>query len=189
MTHYAGIGARDTPPDVAQFMSMLATTWRTEGRILRSGRSGSADLAFERSAYGQAELFEPWPRFEAPEAPVDATIYHSPTQRAFDMAADYHPRWDRCSAGARALLARNCHVILGRELIDPVGVVVCFTKDATLTGLGSSGGTAHALRIAHAHKVKVYNLAIPAHVRELTRMQWGVLDGCERPRPPRSARA
>lgn len=180
--YYAGFGSRkDVPPDVLRFMSMLASTYRGMGWRLRSGRSGQCDLAFERSAYSFADLFMPWPDFPAPDPPHGAYVARRPTRGAYTMARHYHPRWDRCDDSARSLLARNCHIILGRNLTEPARVAVCWSRDGSVDGAGKSGGTAHALRIAYAHDVKVYNLAIPEHVKALERMQWGVLKGCERP--------
>lgn len=169
---YAGIGSRNTPPRVTGHMTMLAGGYLGLGWILRSGRSGRADLAFERGAGGAAQLFEPWADFPVAAAHRDAQVFRAPSGAAYRIAEAFHPRWDRCDKWARALMARNAHVILGPNLNEPVRHVVAWTADGTIDGLGSSGGTAHALRIAAAHNCKIFNLARPAHATELDKMMW-----------------
>jgi hypothetical protein len=76
------------------------------------------------------------------------------------MAAEHHPAWDRLGRGPRALHARNCHQILGRDLNDPASFVVCWTPDGATTQPGpATGGTGQALRIAASHSIQVFNLA------------------------------
>ena len=55
--------------------------------------------------------------------------------------------------GAKKLMARNCHQVLGLDLKTPVDFIVCWTKDGTI-----NGGTGQALRIAEAYNIPVYNL-------------------------------
>lgn len=174
MNYYAGIGSRKTPPRVTGHMTMLAGCYLGLGWVLRSGRSGRADLAFERGAGAAAQLFEPWADFHltAPPAHRQAEVYRQPSDGAYKIAQAFHPRWDLCDKTARSLLARNAHVILGPNLNDPVRHVVAWTADGTVDGLGATGGTAHALRIAAAHDCLVFNLARPAHANGLDKMMW-----------------
>ena len=67
------------------------------------------------------------------------------------MAAEFHPAWDRCSRGARALHARNCHQVLGWDLKTPSEFILCWTKDGK-----ASGGTGQAMRIAKAFNIPIY---------------------------------
>jgi hypothetical protein len=171
---YAGIGSRKTPPRVTTYMTMLAGCYLGLGWVLRSGRSGNADLAFERGAGAAAQLFEPWADFHltAPPAHRLAEVHRQPSAGAERIAQAFHPRWDRCDRTARSLLARNAHVILGPNLNEPARHVVAWTPDGTIDGLGVTGGTAHALRIAAAHHCEVFNLARPADVAKLDKMMW-----------------
>ena len=69
------------------------------------------------------------------------------------MTMKYHPNWYRLSVGARRLMARNCHQILGEDLKTPVNFVICWTKDG-----GKTGGTGQAMRIADDLNIPIYNL-------------------------------
>ena len=73
------------------------------------------------------------------------------------------------SADGNAEQTRGCGratltEVLGAELDLPKQVLICSTRDGSLTGDSSrSGGTGHALRIAHANGISMTNLARPDH--------------------------
>src|SRR4051812_10381420 len=158
---YAGIGSRRTPGDIFELMVECARLLASRGWTLRSGGAKGADTAFANGAYlwaPKVELYLPFHRYNGHQY---ARLY-SPTDAAYRMAERYHPVWGRLEAPARTLMARNCHVILGPELDDPVSRIICWTPDGTLDGQGpDSGGTGHALRVAagEAPAAKVTNLA------------------------------
>lgn len=138
---YAGIGSRETPPDILQVMERLGKKLALEGWILRSGGAKGADTAFHNGcikAKGQCEIF---------------TAQHS-TPESLELAAKYHPNWSACSDYAKRLHARNGLIVLGKELNEPVKVIVCWTPEAKV-----SSGTGQALRLAAAMGIKVRNLA------------------------------
>lgn len=134
---YAGIGARETPPDVCKKMSQLAYDLRQLGYFLYSGGAIGADQAFERGASNVKMSWRP----------------EHVTAEALELARKFHPNWNRCSPQARKLLARNGFQILGKELDTPVDFVICYTLDGK-----DSGGTGQALRIARHHGIPVFNL-------------------------------
>jgi hypothetical protein len=115
-----------------------------KGWLLRSGGAKGADLAFEAGhdsavldgATGTKEIFKA----------ADAT------PEALELAAEYHPAWERCSPYARKLHARNGFIVLGERLNDPVDFVVCYTEGGKL-----KGGTAQALRIAGDNGIPILN--------------------------------
>lgn len=144
---YAGIGSRETPADVLSLMEKIAARLGAGGFTLRSGGAGGADSAFERGAAGfSMEIFLPWKGFNGNRSP-----HFSPSPEAFALAEQYHPAWHRLSQGARKLMARNSHQVLGANLDSPVEFIVCWT--------GPSGGTCQALRMAAC---PVFNLIEPA---------------------------
>ncbi len=152
---YAGIGSRETPPDIQELMTKIAATLARLGLILRSGAADGADTAFEVGAGHKAEIYLPWLGFKG--HPSDLL----PSKDAFIMAEKFHPAWHKCSQAARKLHARNCHQVLGKDLNTPSAFVICWTKDA----LGG-GGTGQAIRIAKAHNIYVHDLADPATLKQ-----------------------
>ena len=167
MKAYAGIGSRSTPPETLAMMRQFAHELARRGWTLRSGAADGADRAFEEGAYDavmseprlpKPQIFLPWPSFnEGSRVMVLKRYYVSePQPEAFDIAARFHPAWDRCKRGAKALHARNVHQILGPDVTAPdlSRFVLCWTPAAS-----GSGGTGQAIRIAQAYEVPVFDLA------------------------------
>lgn len=159
---YAGIGSRRTPAEILDLMEQIAYWLADEdGMVLRSGHAPGADQAFEsgaEAAGGDTEIFLPWKGFEGNvELPRGCAVLTDPTADAYGIAAALHPVWERLGRGARALMARNCHQVLGASLDDPARFVLCWTPRAAVTG-----GTGQALRLAEQYDVPIYNLALNA---------------------------
>lgn len=142
---YAGIGSRETPEDVLEYMENLAEDFARYGWTLRSGGARGADTAFERGCIrgdGQKRIY----------------LASDATPEAMEHAAEFHPNWPACSPYAKKLHARNSLIMLGDSLNEPVDIVVCWTP-----GGFKKGGTAQALRIAEYLKISVFNLGAPAY--------------------------
>lgn len=147
---YAGVGSRDTPPDICAFMTEFAQAMFRRGFVLHSGGATGADTAFENGAGNRKRIFIPKPGFQN-RYPGDG-IHFLPLDDAFDIAERFHPAWDKCWDDARRLHARNAHQVLGIDLKSPVRFVACWTVNGKATG-----GTATAINIAKAYGVPVLN--------------------------------
>lgn len=158
---YAGIGSRETPPEVMEWMERIGEQLARAGWILRSGFADGADNAFARGAdagNGAMELFVPWPGFN--NAPTDhpaiinvqdlplAIQYHMA-----DIAEAFHPNWKACTPAAKKLHTRNVPQICGADLNSQVACVICWTP-----GGKSGGGTGQAIRIARDLKIPIFDL-------------------------------
>jgi hypothetical protein len=172
---YAGIGSRQAPPLQVARIERLAQVLARHGWTLRTGLAEGADQAFYRGAHGgrgRVELYLPWPSFnhEALEHRKDVALWE-PSGEARAVAARFHDGWERLSAGARALHARNSHQVLGRDLQTPAGLIICWTRDASRNGLDpGTGGTGQALRIAAGYGVPVLNIARPEDAERIRAM-------------------
>ncbi len=163
---YTGIGSRQTPKDITSLMSNIASALFREGYTLRSGSAPGADLAFERGAWSQAsleytylsrmEIYLPWRTFQQDERTPVMPRLEKPQSEAYDIAAEYHPRWKYLRFGAKALMARNVHQVLGPDVTKPIysNFIICWTK-----GAKRGGGTGQTLRIAEAHDIPIYDMA------------------------------
>jgi hypothetical protein len=175
---YAGVGSRKTPTDVCQLMKRIALLLAQENWMLRSGGAEGADQAFQSGVEefcsfrfvpnNYQEIYLPWEPFEGFEEDFERGILlleHSAD--AVNIASHFHPEWKKLSRGARSLILRNGFQILGTDLKTPVDTVICWTQDgATASTTWKSGGTGHAIRIAVAYGIKIYNLQLSKH-REL----------------------
>lgn len=144
---YTGIGSRETPRHILQIMTQIAVTLYDIGYTLRSGAAPGADEHFELGSH-RSEIYLPWRGFNGHSSQLCSI-----SNAAMELAASYHPAWDRCSLGAKKLHARNGYQILGSNLDSPSLFVICWTKDGR-----ASGGTGQALRIAADHSIPIYNL-------------------------------
>lgn len=152
MKIYAGVGSRETPPDILEIIQYAAEALADMGWVLRSGHAPGADQMFEAWAAGRAEIYLPWPTFE-PQVPVAGACYDRPTGAAYRLAAEHHPAWEKLTRGAKALHARNSHQVLGRDLQTPVSFVLAWSN-----GNLFAGGTAQTVRIAQAHGIPCLHL-------------------------------
>jgi hypothetical protein len=150
MKYYAGIGSRETPTNILQAMTYIATVLSSVGYILRSGGASGADSAFEAGAGNAKEIYLPWKGFNG-----NNSVLHNVSKEALQLASTLHPAWNRCSQGAQKLHGRNCYQVLGEQLVSPVEFVVCWTPNGT-----RSGGTGQALRLAERENIKIYDLAL-----------------------------
>lgn len=150
---YAGIGSRETPPDILNLMRGIACMLDERGYVLRSGGAEGADTAFDSGTSGMShpEIYLPWDGFNGHKDRMK--ISKGRFSEALEMARKHHPFWENCSPGARKLLGRNTFQILGRKLDSPSAFVICWTKDGKF-----SGGTGQALRVAKAFDIPIYNL-------------------------------
>jgi hypothetical protein len=148
---YTGIGSRETPEEFCELFQKIAAKLAISGYILRSGHAKGADQAFERGcdfAGGAKEIYLPWKGFEG----SDSDLYRVGTE-AYEIAKTYHPSWDRLSAGAMKLIARNGYQVLGKYLSTKSKFILCYTK-----GGRGDGGTGQAIRIGRAYAIPILDV-------------------------------
>lgn len=142
---YTGVGSRKTPLHVLKLMEAIAKKMAFLGYMLRSGGAVGADSAFERGAGKFKQIYY---------------AKHA-TPAAMQIAAQFHPAWDRCSDFAKKLHGRNSFQVLGPELNNPSQYCICWTPDGCEQHIHRTiltGGTGTAISIAEAYGVPVINL-------------------------------
>lgn len=158
--YYAGIGSRETPPDILKKMKTIASILEKRGWVLRSGGADGADSAFEEGVKEKKnkQIFLPWPKFNGKSSRHNRTCIWGE-----DIAEEFHPNWYKLRDPIKKLMARNTYQVLGPQPgNNPSSFVICWTKDG-----GPSGGTGQALRIAKAGKIPIFNLYWPEHEEKL----------------------
>lgn len=157
---YAGIGSRETPPEIRAVMTQVAQILSAMGWTLNSGGAEGADLAFEAGAT-QKNIFLPYKGFNK----NTSTLWNT-DPRAYAIAACVHPAWDRCNDFARKAHARNAHQVLGTALDRPVAFLLCWTKDGATRAedARNAGGSRTAIVLAAEHGAPVINLQRPDHL-------------------------
>ena len=148
---YAGIGSRNCPENIIKIIIKLGRWLSLKGYTLRSGAADGCDTAFEKGCdlvKGKKEIYIPWKNFNNSDSELIVK-----NKKAFEIAAKYHPNYEKLSLGVKKLQARYSHQILGLTLDNPVKFVICYTKN----GL-EIGGTSQALRIAKDYNIPIFNL-------------------------------
>lgn len=146
--YYTGVGSRQTPKQITEFMQTTARKLQEADYILRSGAADGADLAFESGVDcpNSKEIWIPWIGFNK----SDST--NLPVPEAFDIARTVHPAWHKLTDGAKSLHARNIHQLLGADLNTPSDFVLCYTHDGD-----TIGGTATVIRLAKKLNIPIFN--------------------------------
>src|SRR5277367_3304536 len=130
MKYYAGIGSRETSQEVKWQIHAIALYLADDGWTLRSGGADGADIAFEYGAGdGLKEIFLPWKGFNNNRS----SLYDIP-DKAYEISAQHHPRWQYLKAPVKKLMARNAQQVLGKNLDSPVEFVICWTPDGCTKG-------------------------------------------------------
>lgn len=150
MIYYTGIGSRETPTELLPIISQIVKYCELLKIILRSGGADGADSMFESYIRDPKlkEIYLPWKGFNLNQSPL-----YLPTQEAFDIAAKFHPAWNRLTIPVRKLMARNTHQILGQDCNTPSLFVICWTPKGEY-----KGGTSQAMRVADHSNIPIINL-------------------------------
>ena len=155
---FAGIGSRNTPPEILKMMEEISIMLDKRGFTLRSGGAVGADAAFARGTK-KAQIWIPWEGFGCDlDSSHDIKVIDENDEDAFQSVDNYHPNGKKLKKYVRFLMARNFRQIIG--LNEPNSkFVICWTPDGSEDGRGKkSGGTGQALEIAKDFEIPIYNL-------------------------------
>ena len=161
-TTYAGIGSRRLPDEWIPKIHEISKKLSKAGYTLRSGGAIGADTAFERYSRS-SEIYVPFSGYNKRVGNAIDVVHPD----AFVIASLLHPKWDNLSKTAQALMARNTHQILGKDLNSPADFVVCWTPDGAYTEqmrTVETGGTGQAIALASRWKIPVFNLNHPSSI-------------------------
>lgn len=166
---YAGIGARNTPPQILNMMTHLASKLEGLGYVLRSGGARGADTAFELGVSNPAskQIYLPSQTFNSKVAGQGSYINASQLphwQQAIATVNQFHPAPGKLSEFARSLMARNAMQVLGKTMSEPAKMVVAWTPGGQVVG-----GTGQALRMAQSYGIPIRNLGNPEVLQSVQR--------------------
>lgn len=173
---YAGIGSRvmwdnkeDIPMPVlnndgtikthseAQRRAMeLGMILAARGGTLRSGAAVGSDQAFEFGAdfmLGKKEIYLPKEGFQKRYSSEPGVIAGNLTEKHMEIAARFHPSWDKLKPWHKPLMARNASQCLGEHLERPSDIIVCYTPNGK-----EKGGTGQSMRMGAGLDIPVLNI-------------------------------
>jgi hypothetical protein len=171
-TTYTGVGSRETPPNMQEFMNTIGRSLAKRGFRLRTGDAAGADAAFLTGALKGLEgkdtaelvrLIEAYMPYTKSKAKGFASYFRGP--RSDQLAAlerilvETHPKPQALYGVGRELMARNALQLLGPELNDPSDFLIGMLKPKALRRADwDVGGTGQAFRLAKAREVPVFEL-------------------------------
>lgn len=167
MKFYAGIGSRNTPPNVLQIMKEVALILEDNGYILRSGGAQGADEAFQSGVKYplNMEIYLPYPGFRGKYMNQTGYLYIDNHHQDYDKAYQsliYHPAGFKMRQTVKNFMIRNYFQIYGIMNRGLSRFVICWTPGAangyTIKTTFDDGGTAQAIRLAAVNNIPVYNL-------------------------------
>ena len=165
MKYYTGVGSRETPKHILEFMRKVGKAMADKGYVGRSGGARGADTAFYEGMLDSTNLgdldFEcylPWEGFNNYFSKQEFMI-NTPKLgnylKAQDLVRDIHPAFDRLTRGPLALHTRNVYQVLGKDLTTPSTVLFCYGK------VDKQGvvlvGTRTVYVLAKQHDIPCYN--------------------------------
>lgn len=156
---YVGIGSSRTPRPILDAMARVAEELAIEGFILRCGRGGPADDAFERGALaagGLTEFHLPWPGFCGRTDGIVAS-----DQRASDLCRGMLSHWRELSDEASLTERIAAHLVFGADLRTPSLFLITWTPDgAEWDGELSpqTGRSAASIALCSRLGIPVFNL-------------------------------
>jgi hypothetical protein len=148
---YAGVGSRETPPEILTRMTKLAQYLDSKGYTLRSGAAAGADTAFELGAT-KKEIFPGSLKAGEREQKIAREIHPNPY--ALDNTKNLSFVWN--------LMARNTNQVFGKNLDTPADFLIAWTKDGLTKSedrSAKSGGTGQAIDMASRKGIPVINMA------------------------------
>ena len=157
---YAGVGSRNAPPDILESIKHVAKSLASVGYVLRTGGAGGSDTAFIKGAIAgfpyskqsSVEVYRPYWGMSVPERYIERVqSFQTIEDEAYKIAKRRHPAWDRMNDQQRALIARNVHILLGRDLANPVDFVLLWTPKGR-----QIGGTGFTWKLANEFGIPVF---------------------------------
>ena len=166
MKYYAGIGSRETPKDVCNKMTEIASLLEKQDFVLRSGGAQGADHAFEIGISDplMMDIYLPYINFNNKSGSkyiFISTFDHSNYKAAYE-SLKYHPRGFNMSHGTKVMMIRNYFQACGLVNQSNSSFVICWTPKGangyTIKTTYEDGGSGQCIRIAAANNIPVYNL-------------------------------
>lgn len=155
---YAGMSNPDTPETVTAQMKRLATYLEEQGYTLRTNGGKGGEEAFEQGVE-RKEIHLPWKRFNDRDSKFNRT-----SDEAKAVIRQFAPSFDTLKPAVQTIVASKAHVILGKDLQNPVKFLVCWSQDGAESSSEKSPKTGYigvAIALASSLKIPVFNLQKP----------------------------
>lgn len=160
--YYTGVGSRETPIEICNLMTKIASKLEQKSNnnyILRSGRAIGADKAFEKGIKNaKNKCIYTIENFDF--SPENYEMCKSEILSVLDS----NLKFDNYGKNAQILILRDVNQVLGsrKTCLEKSKFLICWTKHVNYYAKppNACGGTRFAVRIALKHGIPVFNLLI-----------------------------
>lgn len=171
MISYAGIGSRSITEQEELIIQKTAHELSKKEITLYSGNASGSDVNFQLgSDYSKCVVFLPWNKFNYNEFNADqcSNFVVGDTESGLKSVQKFHPNPKSLSKGAKALMCRNYHQVVGYMALPQVSFVLCCANYKIVEDtMHVDGGTGQAVRIANSLNIPVFNIRKPNWLNDL----------------------
>lgn len=171
--YYAGIGSRETPQEILEFQTRIATRLEKDGWLLSSGGAEGADQAFENgvSSIRNNQIIIAKNGHHGRHSTDGYVNFGNATQlmknQCDALVSTIHPAWDNMPRWMKNLHSRNVMQILGPELDTPVKFVLYWAPEDRYSV--AKGGTRTAVVLAQRLGIPTFNMLHTDVIQRLER--------------------
>jgi hypothetical protein len=161
---YGGLCNPDAPDSVMSQMKTLAERLEAKGYTLRTNGAKGGEASMEAGS-SDVEAHIPWRNFNEHPSKLNRT-----TDEAKAVIRQFAPGFDGLKPAVQTIIASKAHVILGKDLKNPIQFLICWTQDGAETMAQRNAKTGYigvGIALAASLKIPVFNLKNPDALERL----------------------
>ena len=157
---YGIMGNKDAPPKIIDDLVRIARKLSENGFTLRTGAMEGIEQIVD-GAVGNGELYLPWRDFGGKDS---KNTFNSPLAKGIAKKFAANVNWETLKPPVQAFLCKNVRVLTGQNCNSLALFLLCWSEDGAETAIEktfATGNIGHAIAVAAAHRIPVFNLGKP----------------------------
>ena len=155
-------GKEGVPNDVLEKMLSASKVFMKSGFVLRfNGETEGFNTKILDIDIARVETYLPWKTFNKDNISLTPKMVR-PNEEAYHVAAYYHKKFKELPNSARAILARDVHVLLGENVKNPIKLLLCYSSDGAESikeiNFKVTGYISFSIMICDAMGIPVFNM-------------------------------
>lgn len=159
-------GKEETAVKLAKVLFSKGYAYRSPLEIKGNESYNNLELEIRRLENANVEGFKVWANMEVEQTQGLKIMLEEPTELAYQYAFNYNPHFEKMTDIIKTFMARQMHVYLGKELLQPVNVVITYTKCGSLKlsktfDFKASGQASGYIKMANELGSSLFNISNP----------------------------
>jgi hypothetical protein len=156
---------KDSLPDEAkEMLDKICSYLFAKGYKLRvnGDTRSSYTIDYSKTSKDKLEVYLPWKKFNPDLA--DSAVITSSNEKGYGIALTTRNKFLELPDAARALVANNVHLVLGKECDEPLDLLLVYNKNGSevlpekKVDYDMLGYTAYFMKLAEAANIPVFNI-------------------------------